>query len=73
MLANLYCIKYLEELNENTHNTYTFVALPDNISRWNGSKCDMLIGPCTCGAWHNEKEIPDARLTYINNSSNVRK
>ena len=21
--------------------------------------CDMLSGPCACGAWHNQEEWPD--------------
>lgn len=32
---------------------------PDGtISRRNGSWCDVDDGPCSCGAWHSEDEIP---------------
>jgi len=32
----------------------TFAVMPLAISVFNGqsSRCDMLIGPCGCGAWH---------------------
>ncbi len=67
MLANIYCIKYIEELKEKgfPKNGYDFVALPENIVRWNGTTCDLLIGPCSCGAWHKEEELADARLGFI--------
>lgn len=67
MLANIYCMKYLEELDSKA--TYpikhTFVSLPPNVIRWNGARCDMLIGPCNCGAWHKEEELADAKLGFI--------
>lgn len=31
-----------------------FVVMPEHINVYNASheRCDMLIGPCSCGAWH---------------------
>lgn len=38
----------------------SFVPYPaDRPPRWNGgSLCDMWIGPCACGAWHNGESDP---------------
>jgi hypothetical protein len=22
------------------------------VCGWNGSKCDVTVGPCSCGGWH---------------------
>ena len=32
---------------------------PDNWPEYrNGSQlCDMIVGPCACGAWHQEQEF----------------
>lgn len=38
-----------------------FVPLPKHWpKRFNASNepCDMLVGPCACGAWHSEGDIP---------------
>ena len=33
------------------------VGLPDYMDIYNGGeKCDMAIGPCSCGAWHYRGE-----------------
>lgn len=31
-----------------------FILMPEHINVYNASKerCDMLIGCCSCGAWH---------------------
>ena len=30
-----------------------FVGIPDGMVLHNGGvRCDMLFGPCSCGAWH---------------------
>jgi len=33
--------------------------MPKELKLYNayGEQCDMLIGPCACGAWHNEEDI----------------
>lgn len=32
-----------------------FVNLPDKLKLFNGGVlCDMAVGPCACGAWHDE-------------------
>ena len=36
-----------------------FVEYPGHWPRWvngTGEPCDMLQGPCACGAWHNLQE-----------------
>lgn len=35
---------------------------PDNLPpRYNGGqRCDMLVGPCACGAWHKPEESDEA-------------
>ena len=35
-----------------------FIQMPEGIVKYNPPyiKCDMLVGPCSCGAWHTEKE-----------------
>lgn len=34
-----------------------FIGLPERIVwRNGGTRCDMLTGPCACGAWHNREE-----------------
>lgn len=33
------------------------IELPDWLPRWNGSRCDAALGPCSCGAWHHEEEL----------------
>ena len=72
MLANLYCLKWLEEkeneLEGVTVGSYiTCIGLPKNIIRFNGRiECDMLLGPCSCGSWHKKYEIVDANMEYIN-------
>ena len=36
----------------------SFVAMPKEITTYNGGiKCDMLVGTCSCGAWHVPGEI----------------
>lgn len=34
------------------------VAMPVHIKYYNGNSqpCDLLIGPCCCGAWHTEAD-----------------
>ena len=42
------------------------ISIPDwfPIILCNGEvKCDMLIGPCSCGAWHNTTN--DTRQIYV--------
>lgn len=40
-----------------------FRAYPDSLApRFNGGvRCDMLVGPCACGAWHQEEPQPQRR------------
>ena len=56
-----------------------FIEMPEEVSIFNGQfdRCDMLAGPCCCGAWHNVKdsletigEIKDMPLTFIQNLKN---
>ena len=43
-----------------------FAGIPDNIILKNGGvRCDMLFGPCSCGAWHG------IRTDQINNKEEV--
>lgn len=37
-----------------------FKPMPKGVLIYNGSHepCDMLIGPCCCGAWHDGSQIP---------------
>lgn len=43
------------------------IVMPEHIHMYNGSweRCDMLIGPCSCGAWHGQDcwddKIPDVQ------------
>jgi hypothetical protein len=40
-----------------TQPTSTFRDLPAGVIRTNGGvRCDMEIGPCACGAWHQAGE-----------------
>jgi len=33
--------------------------LPKGVKQTNaGQSCDMLDGPCSCGAWHKNKSMP---------------
>jgi len=42
--------------------------LPDGVRRTNGGQtCDMLIGPCSCGATHVEGEPGTARIRIAAN------
>ena len=33
--------------------------MPEHINLYNATheRCDMMDGPCSCGAWHSEEEI----------------
>lgn len=48
------------------------VAWPDGWTgeNYNGSKepCDMLVGPCSCGAWHYETEYWVRRALEVHNA-----
>lgn len=36
-----------------TTKNYGIIGLPETWLIYNGmTKCDMAIGPCSCGAWH---------------------
>lgn len=39
------------------------VPMPEGRVRYNGSgtPCDMLKGPCSCGAWHTGDEPTEAK------------
>lgn len=43
-----------QETNEVRMVLLPFLALPGE----GPSKCDMLRGPCACGAWHRVKDWP---------------
>ena len=54
-----------------TRNT-DFIEMPQHIDIHNGTheRCDMLIGCCSCGAWHkiddwNEKIANAAQYTVV--------
>ena len=33
------------------------VGLPPDIRLYNGgTRCDLMFGPCNCGAWHHEDD-----------------
>lgn len=32
---------------------------PERMMPWTNEPCDMLIGPCACGAWHTEEDDDD--------------
>ena len=38
-----------------------FIIMPEHINMHNAcnERCDMLIGPCACGAWHKLKDWED--------------
>lgn len=36
--------------------TLIMIGLPEWLPLWNGSVCDAAVGPCSCGAWHQEGE-----------------
>jgi hypothetical protein len=41
---------------------------PEIILRNGGTRCDMMYGPCACGAWHNEADIynvNDTKRLYL--------
>ena len=43
-------------------------AMPDGIEMYNGGcsePCDMLVGPCCCGAWHSLDDWNNAMLDAI--------
>lgn len=35
-----------------------FIIMPSSIKAYNGSseRCDMFVGPCSCGAWHHKDD-----------------
>lgn len=39
----------------------SFILMPEHINIHNGShqRCDMLIGACSCGAWHHIEDWKD--------------
>jgi len=44
-------------------NSLKIASIPDGMVLYNdGEKCDLLLGPCSCGAWHN---ITDIKRIYI--------
>ena len=48
------------------------VAWPDGWDgqNYNGTNepCDMLVGPCSCGAWHHEDEYWVRRALEVHNA-----
>lgn len=41
--------------------THLRAIAPDHIRYNGGTRCDMAVGPCACGAWHTvEEAIPQA-------------
>ncbi len=45
--------KQKEEVLEKAK-TMSFISMPEGITYYNGGEsCDMIIGPCSCGAWHH--------------------
>lgn len=48
--------KLEEEFSKNPDNRIK--EMPDEIKIYNASSepCDMLVGPCCCGAWHSKED-----------------
>jgi uncharacterized protein len=42
-------------------------SMPYGILQYNGQSepCDALVGPCSCGAWHDESDWPADMLEFI--------
>ena len=43
------------------------IQMPLGITQYNGNNepCDALVGPCSCGAWHQMSDWPEELLDYI--------
>jgi hypothetical protein len=66
MFLNLYCLKYIEE---NTTDLM-ICEMPEGIARYNPrTKCDLLLGPCCCGAWHKIEEVYDDERLVLDESN----
>lgn len=64
-LAGLKCLEpYLDMTLEQArqHDAKKFTEYPDHLPpRYNaGQLCDMLVGPCACGAWHEPEAADEA-------------
>ncbi len=47
----------------------SFCVLPEGFEFWNGGvKCDMAVGPCACGAWHNAKDTLGRSFRVVENN-----
>jgi len=45
--------------------------MPERLVLYNGgTKCDVLIGPCSCGAWHDLEELSE-RCEQVCNDKDV--
>jgi len=55
---------------------WPYVGLPPEIVWYNGqtnSRCDMLTGPCACGAWHNWEEFMDRARRALERQGSLKK
>lgn len=48
-------------MNETPQNALPLIPLPDGLDFRNPwpTQCDMLNGPCSCGAWHRIEDLPE--------------
>lgn len=54
-------LKRSSELRQELIKDKKGVIMPSNIKLYNSSNepCDMLIGPCSCGAWHKVEDLKE--------------
>jgi len=55
IIMGLQPIELPSEEEKDTNQAHEFIPMPKFINIYNGSneRCDMLIGPCSCGGWHH--------------------
>lgn len=45
------------QLGYDLDNPFTTINVPEWLKLYNkGMRCDTLLGPCACGAWHHHDE-----------------
>jgi hypothetical protein len=44
---------------------------PKVIQSWTNEPCDMLIGPCACGAWHIRGEFELIRGQVVGSTGRI--
>ena len=54
-----------------------FIPLPETVEIYNaGTRCDMALGPCACGAWHeliDYRGVPEHGVAISDDDQKVRR